>query len=293
MEELPQEIHKRITLFLKTHEALALSSSSKRMKTNIDMAVLHDTFSHTKDMTNLHKVGPYHDSERIWFRFMPLLLQDHIHTIQFVATWRDQGWGNRKSVLYIYEDKNEHNHQGKVVARSPTAEHHETTVKMQFQPKPGKNYTMCYCVGGGGGHELFVTNPRILTLVFGCSLITIAAQFQKNNLVPMLTTDTQFVTGMMRSCVELLMKSMDRGEEPDQGLSSCFTDIGLDVTKRDILESIKIFLTLCVEFQSRQSSSGPNVSMVPEELNSEGSDYQEPSGEESSESSSDEMDMDS
>ncbi len=269
MEQLPQEIHKKIGMFLKPEDALDLSSTSKHMREGIDLAPLNDTFSHKEQLKDQHWYGGYADGDRekIWFRFMPLFLQDKVHTIKFTCEFKDQGWGNRKSRLYIREDKNDGNHQGEVIAETPIAEHHATNVTLEFQPRPGKNYTMCFVVGGGGGHELFVRNARILTLVYGRTIANIASLFQKNALVPLV--NNQFGVAMMKSSIDILIRSLDRGEEQDESLSSCFTDIGIDTTKKDILKAIKNFITLYLDFKSLNLSRD----IVDEEMDSKGSDY--------------------
>jgi len=278
-------------------EALNLSSTSKQMSENVDLAKFNDTFSFQdeRELTDMHWSGPRSTGheERIWFRFMPLILgDDRVHTIQFKCQFKDQGWGNRKGKLYVREDKNPSNFQGEVVAQTPIAEHHKMNVTLEFQPKTGKNYTMCFVVGGGGGHELFVYNPCILTLVYGRKIATVAAQFQKKSLKPILKNP--FVVGLMKTTIASLIRSLDCGEQQDEDLASCFTKIGFDTTKKDILETIMDFVDTCVEFQS--SALLPAVAHP--ELDSNDSDYHDDSSQSDESFSSgssnlnDEMEMD-
>ncbi len=237
-------------MFLQPQDALSLSSTSKGMRKSLDLAILNDTFSHEEHLKDQRWYGRREDGglEKTWFRFMPLfLVQDKVHTVRFSCEYKDQGWGNRKSRLFIREDKNGDNYQGDIVASTPIAEHHATNVTLEFQPRPGKNYTMCFVVGGGGGHELFVRNARISTLVYGRTIASIASLFQKNELVPLL--NNQFGAAMMKSSIDSLIGSLDRGEEQDESISSCFTDIGVDTTKKDILEAMKDFITMYLEFK--------------------------------------------
>ena len=161
--QLPSGIKQFITSFLNPEDALAFATTSMNIKEDLGLRVTNNSYG----LTNQNWYGGYADGhmERIWFRCIPIS-QVQIHTIQFVCDFKDQGWGNRKGRLYIREDKSKNNYDGTIVARSLIAEHHKTSLKLTFQPKPGKNYTMCYEVGGGGGHELIVKNPCFRQLLY-------------------------------------------------------------------------------------------------------------------------------
>merc|ERR1712038_634327 len=103
---------------------------------------------------------------------------------------------------------------GDIVAETPIAEHHMTDVKLEFHPKAGKNYSMCLIVGGGGGHQLYVYNPKIVTLVYGKKLASVATQFQKNSLLPLL--ENSFGVELMKSSIDMLIRNVDSGEEQDE-----------------------------------------------------------------------------
>ena len=162
---IPSGITKQIASFLHPKDALAFASTSKKMKKDLGLKM---TVTSSYGLTNQKWTSGYGydgNMERIWFRCIPLS-QIQIHTIQFMCDYKDQGWGNRKGELYIREDKSQNNYDGNIVARSPIAEHHETALKLSFQPKSGKKYTMCYQIGGGGGHVLYVNNPCFRQLLY-------------------------------------------------------------------------------------------------------------------------------
>ena len=233
-----------ITTFLTPAEALNFAATCKTTKDDLDLGIIEDNFSH-KNLSDKRWDGSYHNGDAIntWFRFMPLFCQDRIHSIQFTADCVDQGWGNRKSKLFIFEEDESVDHQrGQLVTESHLLEHHPTPVKFEFHPKPKKNYLMCYRVGGGGGHKLFVRNPKIRLLICDSRGISRAIQiFQKKDFQQILGTN--FGVDLMAGVVDSLTNSIDHNQEQHQHLVSCFSSIGVDITDSNLLNGMKSFFT--------------------------------------------------
>ena len=84
----------------------------------------------------------------------------------------------------------------------------------------------------------------------------------------------QFGAAMMKSSIDLLIRSLNRGEKQDIGLSSCFIDIiGVDTTNLDILETMKKFITIYLEFKDLCNNGSQAEVLVDEEMDSDGSKY--------------------
>ena len=155
--------------FLCTDEALNLAKTSRTIHINLGLRTF-DGFIH-HGLTNQHWRGLSFEGdqdERIWFSFMSLLkgvTQHLIHTIRFECDFYDWGLSTGNGRLYVREEKNKSNFQGDIVVSSPFAGYQESHLVLQFYPKPGKRYTMCFVVGGEN-MELFVKNPRIRLLLY-------------------------------------------------------------------------------------------------------------------------------
>ncbi len=89
--------------------------------------------------------------------------------------WRDQGWGHHKGQIFIVgrsrqvpPDPSRPFHGGRVVCTSSLAPHQEETCKLTFSTcsMEGETYQMWYKVGGGGGHQLLLSDGRIHTVLF-------------------------------------------------------------------------------------------------------------------------------
>jgi hypothetical protein len=103
------------------------------------------------------------------------------HSCQLHFTWSDQGWGNRKGMLYIVarvpqkqNDADASNDQddlygGKIIAQSSeSAPHEQKSSFLSFHLWPcseSVEYYMFVSVGGGGGHVLKFRAISLLTVV--------------------------------------------------------------------------------------------------------------------------------
>jgi len=139
------------------------------------------------------------------FRWQPLPPVDpaRTHTAFVDATWKDQGWGNRKGMISVVDESFDDakapgdrdaspSWQGFragegspstsqstrwpacVVAGKEPAEHESTPLRLSFRPRNPK-HALWARVGGGGGHRLEVSGCRLLTLDFCDPIDTVRA----------------------------------------------------------------------------------------------------------------------
>lgn len=90
------------------------------------------------------------------------------HSILIRSQWWDQGWGERKSKLFIVghrpDDEDFDIFSGRIVAEAPFAEHFASNIVLSFRPKRNEIYYLWYKVGGGGGHRLNIEEVYIYAI---------------------------------------------------------------------------------------------------------------------------------
>jgi hypothetical protein len=278
MNQLPKDMYTKIADYLDCPEdALALGRTCKQIKDDLNLAILDDTYSN--QLSNQHWIDGVVSVETVWFKFLHILPYNQVHTVQFRCKFKDQGWGNRKGTLGIKEDDIDgSNDSHKCVASSPTAEHHETDLILEFQPKPGHTYTMFRYVGQGGGHQLFVTNPSIRLLTYNREFVQNAKTFQND----LSLVQSNFGIQMVIANIDFLLKGVESGEDQDSNLVSPFTSVGIDTSNVDKLNSIKIFFTMLLDFQIQRGSENERIQLIIEDEVSEEESFNENFSDESS-----------
>jgi len=161
---------KHILSFLTAKDALTFATTSKENKDTACLGIfepvkLHDGFVSWGDSfgsgDNQHRWKEIH---------VPIAIPTH--SVQFSCKWKDQGWGNRKGRLYItgYKDCEDldppFKYEDVVCSTDCDAEHDWRPLRLQFLVEEGKRYFVWYKVGGGGGHELFLRNPVVHSLIY-------------------------------------------------------------------------------------------------------------------------------
>mmetsp|Transcript_23711 Transcript_23711/g.35172 ORF Transcript_23711/g.35172 Transcript_23711/m.35172 type:complete len:176 (-) Transcript_23711:194-721(-) len=163
--EIPDAIFRYITGFLEVSDALSFQSTCKTLKNIINLGF------RDMELQDFHESGPYHDYMlRRWVEINPIMVRSDVHSMIFSCEYKDQGWGNRKGKIYITEKEDGFSNDvydiGAKIAESPTAEHRTRRLVLKFRPKPGATYAISYFVGGGGGHELFITNAKVKSVAY-------------------------------------------------------------------------------------------------------------------------------
>jgi len=168
-----EEILRYITDFLEVSDALSFQSSCKTLKNSINLGLMKRTMS--MPLQDFHEIGPSDEYEiKRWVEIDPIMIRSDVHSVIFSCEYRAQDWGNRKGKIYITCTEkddgflaNDVYDIGKEIAESPTAEHYMVRLVLQFRHKPGARYAICYKVGGGGGpHELFITNAKVRSAAY-------------------------------------------------------------------------------------------------------------------------------
>ena len=266
MDLLSSDIHVTISEFLNKTDVIHFASTCKTIKNNLGLVTFYDSFSYNFEKSYRWN-GSYNngDREMYWFHLTPNILKSKkIHTIRFRCAWKDQGWGNRKGRLIIREDsaKNQYTNNngqanlvGHKIFETNIAEHQYTSLKIHFQPEPGKTYTMSYVVGGGGGHELCIKNPKVSMLIYNGQRLDDVSSIliHHPSLSPLLSS--RFGIKTMVGAIDILI------QKQDAYFLSIFLDIGVDATDLDLLKSMKDFLILLDIFRQENIPNVlPNIS---------------------------------
>lgn len=169
---LPAELKRRTASYLCPYDALRLSETCKNLHSSLSLRLLRDSrqlFTRqrfTPNSVNGDEVLP-------WVR-IPCLSR-RVHSITVTFHWRDQGWGHRKGQIFIVGSQRQAPADpslpfqgGRVVCASSMAPHLEESCKLTFSTcsMEGETYQMWYRVGGGGGHQLLLSDGRIHTVIF-------------------------------------------------------------------------------------------------------------------------------
>lgn len=178
MEELPAEIITGLVGYLPPIDAIRFGSTYKALHSKLSLTVtparqiIHSFIEHDRN-----------DDPHYGFQ-IPTTPQDTVaHSCCLMMNWRDQGWGNRKSRVFVvaeemgrvhdrssggHEGRNKSNERfggGKVVYSSAIALHEEQMLAVVFTPKQNETYHCWYAVGGGGGHSILLRDVRVQALV--------------------------------------------------------------------------------------------------------------------------------
>jgi hypothetical protein len=162
---LPADLKSRIVDYLSSGGAVHLSSTSKAVGSDLALLV-RPPF---RILAGTHWVGD-HDTGGIPRIATSIPVFDRkTHSITLKCKWWDQGFGDRKGMMYIVghelDDDDFNIFSGRLVAESPVAKHFSSTLSLSFHPRAGEMYYLWYKVGGGGRHTLNVLDITIYALV--------------------------------------------------------------------------------------------------------------------------------
>ena len=166
--ELPDKIFGRqVSKYLSLHDVLNFQSTCSQAQKSMSHKIMRKIESDPgEDNFNFYDCT---DSQIFLKRIDPLFT-DQTHTISFTCDFKDQGWGNRKSFLYIKDldvaNLSKIKESGRTICTSHLAEHEWSKLRLEFVPLPGKVYSLWYKVGGGGGHAIKAKNVKFKSLVY-------------------------------------------------------------------------------------------------------------------------------
>ena len=168
-------ITREIASYLNTNDAYSLAQSCKVIHSELSLSTLlplkiceDRSWQGRPNTGDIPRCGPK----------IPLVYgARRTHSVEIQCKWKDQGWGNRKGQLFIVGQP-ESLHPGLAngylafangykVCTSPIADHVSTNLFMSFMPREGMYYCVWYVVGGGGGHELKVSDLKVTCTIVG------------------------------------------------------------------------------------------------------------------------------
>lgn len=166
IDQFPRDVSIRVASFLSLTDAMNFQNSTRRIRRAIRLNRLHEAVS-GDTICEFNEDGDYHNGDNIHLKetFASFLSQGLIHSVKLSFRYKDQGWGNRKGRVHITERNAGDENIGRIVKSSPIAKHHEEKCELVFRSKRGFSYGLCYQVGGGGGHKLFVRDIKLESYV--------------------------------------------------------------------------------------------------------------------------------
>jgi hypothetical protein len=247
MEEFSREIHIAIASFLGVNDVVNYQSCNKQLRRMINLHRLDRPspigIIDSKSQTYRGVDDRIHPKQIIGTSFY---FSNLIHSVKFSCNFLDQGWGNRKGYIFISEKPNQEQQQGigRMIARSPLAEHHETKCELIFKPKPGFTYGLCYLIGGGGGHELIVRDIKLVSFVHS-ACIPLA-----NILMDTTTSQSSlFYRNMLQYVLDTVLyldNSETHWQQQQEILGrpslSCFQSVGLNLMDEHDIEAVRMLL---------------------------------------------------
>jgi len=243
--QIPSEILKEgIIRFSETRDALNFQATCKNMKKLIDLALLQNALPF---MIKNESFRDMDDGWHLWEILTPIF-PDKISSVIFTCVFKDQGWGNRKSAISISEIDATTREIIIIVVQTPIAEHHLTDAHLTYMPNPSKLYALCYKVGGGGGHQLIATDPKVSTIMHNsiyCKL--------HNSKLPL---EDSFFNTMLKEVLDMIFESGSDVIQKYPQFVSLFNSIGLDVTNSESICHAKLFLQ---EYNAIMNTENQNV----------------------------------
>ena len=161
IEKIPGVLLTQVTSYLPARDAIFFQNSSPQLRNTIGLEM------RSIRLPNFHEIGRYHTGDRVRRKFALSCEDAAVHSSKLSFVYEDQGWGNRKGIVYVSElNSLSENDTENIIARSPVAEHSSGRWELVFKPKKGFFYGVCYSVGGGGGHTLSVRNISVRSFVY-------------------------------------------------------------------------------------------------------------------------------
>jgi hypothetical protein len=166
---LPAELTRRTVSYLCPQDAFQLSQTCKNLHSSLSLRLLRNSrLLFTRHISS----GDYTGDREVPFVRIPRLSR-RVHSVTLTFRWRDQGWGNRKGQVWVvgrYRHApvvpDQRFQGGRIVCESRIAPHGTEDCKMTVLPMEGELYQLWYRVGGGGGHQLMLSEGRLLTVMF-------------------------------------------------------------------------------------------------------------------------------
>jgi len=161
----------------------------------------------------------------------------HVHSLIFRCNWVDQGWGDRKGLLAVVAYPSVDAEQlpenipandsryprvwsvggrGRLVyITRQFVPHHRDALRITLpRPKPGESFFLFALAGGGGGHEIHISDVTLQTIVFDKEDRSISKTFLAMNAAGFLTRNhpTSFGLDLLGTVIEMLLQNRSSDE---------------------------------------------------------------------------------
>lgn len=131
---------------------------------------------------------------------------------------------------------------GRVVAESPDAEHHSTRLTLEFAPKDGLEYFVFYKVGGGGGHELRVSEALLYQTIHDDADAVLSTTYRSLVESKMLGNGSAFAIEMTIAAARSLVTQITDDKPLDGSLTAAFASIGISIDQ-DHMKAVEVILS--------------------------------------------------
>jgi len=269
MEHLPAELKRKISSFLTSGHVVEFAQVNKQIHQDIDIALLISPGAQV-GLSNRHWSGlRIDDRPQVWSS-IPLILEKITHSVIFSCKWKDQGWGNMKSKIYITSrnkdvdrspmERQINDGNQTIVVESSVCGHNITNLELFFTPKPDTIYELWRYAGTGGSHELFVHGVEIKQLVHGRINVKIYNSLVHHNYL-LNTPGNNLAWRMMMAIAEEQLERIDNNmmqvEENDR-FATVLESMGADRRNKESLEILRVFCAslLADNFISKNGLNG-------------------------------------
>uniref|UniRef100_A0A7S3L5C1 F-box domain-containing protein n=1 Tax=Amphora coffeiformis TaxID=265554 RepID=A0A7S3L5C1_9STRA len=184
IESLPPSIYFHILSFLEPYDGAEFSACSRSLHQSIPLSSL-DPIDTLPEQSLIGGIRNGDDFVR-WYR-LPIWMP-RVHSLILKCNWADQGWGNRKGRLAVVAFSQLESGQvpparipahhdtdqpaawggGRLVYLTPQDAPHQREALRATIPHPtqGESFFVFARAGGGGGHEIRVSDVSLQTIIF-------------------------------------------------------------------------------------------------------------------------------
>lgn len=166
LDQLPEVVLSNLANYLSPEDLARLSQTCRRLHSLLP----HSIIIRGADFT-IHGPRGGHWAPEPYFDMPPLT--SIVKCLALSVKWRDQGWGNRKGEIFLQLMRPTDSREDEMIVEKRQvfgiAEHDEVKVRTDLRgepvvtlARPGDFYRFMRNAGGGGGHQLIVSNFRVI-----------------------------------------------------------------------------------------------------------------------------------
>ena len=212
IESIPRLVYFHLILFLPPRDAVNLSRCSRSLYHSIPFVDLKPPQS----LDNGSWDGEIENGDDFVLCYpLPVWSTSRVHSILFSCQWRDQGWGNRKSRLAVVAfsqsmfvaeqdqipfriDRHHLWGGGRLVYITPTdAPHGVQSLRFALPcPREKEVYMLYNRAGGGGGHQIRISDVTLQTFIFDNEDRSFSNTFRALKEAGVLRSDDQALLGL-------------------------------------------------------------------------------------------------